>query len=122
MNVKIDTKERFHVITVTGPILSADMAGELSGKLQSLLNNPIKNVVLSLSELSGMDELAAEMLVKTQQNFYEHNASFVICEMRKEVEDFLDSKGLLELMNCTPTPSEAWDIVQMEELERELLD
>jgi hypothetical protein len=28
---------------------------------------------------------------------------------------------LLELMNVTPTESEAWDIVQMEEIERELL-
>jgi hypothetical protein len=27
----------------------------------------------------------------------------------------------LELMNVTPTESEAWDIVQMEEIERELL-
>jgi hypothetical protein len=25
-------------------------------------------------------------------------------------------------MNATPTESEAWDIVQMEEIERELLD
>jgi hypothetical protein len=29
---------------------------------------------------------------------------------------------LLELMNFTPTESEAYDIVQMEEIERELLD
>jgi hypothetical protein len=29
---------------------------------------------------------------------------------------------LLDLMNITPTESEAWDIVQMEEIERELLD
>jgi hypothetical protein len=26
------------------------------------------------------------------------------------------------MMNVTPTESEAWDIVQMEEIERELLD
>ena len=28
----------------------------------------------------------------------------------------------LEQLNVTPTESEAWDIVQMEEIERELLD
>jgi hypothetical protein len=32
----------------------------------------------------------------------------------------LDEKELLELMNVTPTESEAWDIVQMEEIERDL--
>jgi hypothetical protein len=34
----------------------------------------------------------------------------------------LEKEELLELMNITPTESEAWDIVQMEEIERELLD
>ena len=38
------------------------------------------------------------------------------------MEDFLDSVNVLEIMNATPTESEAWDIVQMEEIERELMD
>jgi hypothetical protein len=37
------------------------------------------------------------------------------------LEDQLDKWELLELLNITPTESEAWDIVQMEEIERELL-
>ena len=122
MNDKIDTKEKFHVITVGGPVLSADMAEKLSIKLQNYLNNPIKNIILSLSEVTELDEAYGEMLVKTQQKFYEQNASFVICEMQKPVEEFLDNRSLLELMNCIPTQSEAWDIVQMEEIEREFLD
>jgi hypothetical protein len=40
----------------------------------------------------------------------------------KATEDWLDKEEYLELMNITPTESEAWDIVQMEEIERELLD
>ena len=122
MNDKIDTKEKFHVITVAGPVLSADMAVELSGRLQNFLNNPIRSVILSLSQIKVLDEVAGETLVKTQQKFYEQNASFVICEIQKPVEEFLDSKNLLEIINSTPTQSEAWDIIQMEEIERELLD
>lgn len=68
-----------------------------------------------------MDEAGAECLVKTQQQFYDGGASFVVCEMTPDLEQFLDQKNLLELMNTTPTESEAWDIVQMEEIERELL-
>ena len=68
-----------------------------------------------------MEENAAEALVKIQQKFYEQNASFVICEMQKPVEKFLEQNNLLKMMNVTPTQSEAWDIVQMEELEREFL-
>ena len=69
-----------------------------------------------------MDKVVAEKLVALQQTFYENNASFVICELQKPVEDFLDQNELLELMNVTPSESEAWDIVQMEEIERELMD
>ena len=122
MEVKTDTKEKFHVITVPGSVLSADMAANMAALFETLINRPVKNVILNLKEIAEMDEAAGEMLVKTQQKFYDQNASFVICEMQKQVEDFLDNVKLLEMMNCTPSESEAWDIVQMEEIERELLD
>ena len=121
MQVKTNTKEKFHVITVPGATLTADMAAELSDLLHPYLQNDVKNVILNLKELQSLDEIAAEKLVKLQQNFYEKNSSFVICEIQKPVEDFLDSVNLLEIMNTTPTESEAMDIVQMEEIERELL-
>jgi len=122
MQFKTDTKEKFHVITVTTPSLSADMAAELSDLLLPYLQNDVKNVILNLKELLSLDEIAAEKLVKLQQNFYEKNSSFVICGMQKPVEDFLDSVNLLEMINNTPTESEAMDIVQMEEIEREFLN
>ena len=122
MQVKTNTKERFHVITVTDPTLTADMAAELSDLLLAYLQNDVKNLILNLKELQSLDEIAAERLVKLQQNFYEKNSSFVICELQKQVEEFLDNVNLLEVMNTTPTESEAMDIVQMEEIERDLLD
>jgi anti-anti-sigma factor len=122
MKVKTDTKEKFHVITVQEPTMSADMAAKLSDLLLPYLQNDVKNVILNLKELQLLDEIAAEKLVKLQQNFYEKNSSFVVCEIQKPVEDFLDSVNLLEIMNTTPTQSEAMDIVQMEEIEREFLN
>ena len=122
MEVKIDTKEKFHVITLPEVTLSATMTEELSDRLLSYLRSEIKNIVLNLSHVQSLDNFSAETLVKIQQKFYENNVSFVICELLPEVEDFLDKDGLLEMMNTTPTESEAGDIVQMEEIERELLD
>jgi len=122
MNFKIDTKDKFHVITVTGPTLSAVMAEQLSKDLASILNTSNKNIILSLKEVQETDVQAGELLVQLQQKFYDQNASFVICEIGKDVEELLDGKNLLELINSTPTESEAWDIVQMEEIEREFLD
>jgi len=121
MKVKIDTKERFHAITLPGDSLSATMTEELAACLLPYLQNDVKNIVLILKDIQKIDIAAADKLVSIQQNFYENNASFVICELQQPVEDFLDKNELLEVMNVTPTESEAWDIVQMEEVERELL-
>ena len=121
MEVKTDTKERFHVIRVETAELPANLAAELKTYLEEPLKDTIKNVVLNLRNVKTIDEETAEVLVRTQQKFYEQNASFVVCELTDEIENFLDEKKLLELMNVTPTESEAYDIVQMEEVERELL-
>jgi anti-anti-sigma factor len=122
MRVKTDTKEKFHVITLPGASLSASMTEELGECLLPYLQNDVKNLVLKLKDIQTIDIAAAEKLVYIQQKFYENNASFVICELQPVVEEFLDQNELLEMMNVTPSESEAWDIVQMEEIERELLD
>ena len=122
MNVKTDTKEKFHAITITEFSLSATMTDELGDCLLPYLQNDVKNLILILKDVQSIDVEAGEKLVYIQQKFYENTASFVICEMQKPVEDFLDQNELLEMMNVTPTQSEAWDIVQMEEIEREFLD
>ena len=122
MEVKTDTKEKFHVIGVAAPHLSANMTEELCKELQQYLTAHIRNIVLDFKDIKSIDEEGAEYLVRTQQKFYDAGASFVVCGLSPEVEKFLDEKELLELMNITPTVSEAGDIVQMEEIERELLN
>jgi anti-anti-sigma factor len=122
MEVKTDTKEKFHVIRVETLNFTAIMAAELNRQLLELLKDNTKNVVVNLQGIANMEEEAAETLVRLQQKFYEEGASFVICNLQKNVESFLDEKQLLEIMNVTPTESEAYDVVQMEEIERELLN
>ncbi len=122
MQLKTDTKDKFHAITVAGPALSATMTDKLGDCLMPYLQNDVKNLILVLKDIESIDIVAAEKLVYIQQKFYENSASFVICELQKQVEDFLDQNELLEMMNVTPSQSEAGDIVQMEEIEREFLD
>lgn len=121
MQVKIDTKQKFHAITIQESVLSANMTADLDECLLPFLQNVVKSIVLITKDIKDVDEVAAEYLLKIQQTFYEQGASFVICELQPQVADFLERGGILELMNVTPTESEAWDIVQMEEIERELL-
>jgi anti-anti-sigma factor len=121
MKVKIDTKEKFHVITISDPHLSDNIAADLTQSVTQILHEKISNVVLRLDNVVSIDDVAAQQVASLQQNFYENDASFVVCELQPEVEGKLEQLRLTEVMNITPTESEAWDIVQMEEIERELL-
>ncbi len=122
MNFKIDTKEKFKEITILESHLSANMTDELDHLFKNILEEPVNNVVLSMKPVVEADTLIANKIASIQQLFYESGASFVVCEVQQPVEMMLDASGLLEIMNITPTTSEAWDIVQMEEIERELLN
>lgn len=122
MQVKIDTREKFHAITILEPVLAANMTADLEKCLLPILRNEVKSVVLILKDIQNVEDAAAESLVKIQQAFYDEGTSFVICELTPNVEKTLENNGMLELMNVTPTASEASDIVQMEEVERELFN
>jgi anti-anti-sigma regulatory factor len=122
MNVKIDTKEKFHEIYLLDEHISANMTVDLEQLLSELQNTPPASVVLSMDAVKTLDTECAKTLAIWQGKYYENSQSFVICHLQPEVEKLLDEAELLEVMNVTPTLSEAWDIVQMEEIERELLD
>jgi len=90
--------------------------------LLSCLKKEIKNVVLNLKAVKELDEKSAELILNCQQEFYDQQNSFVICELTTEVETILEKNEILDVMNYTPTESEAWDIIQMEEIEREFFE
>ena len=121
MNIKIDTKERFTVITPEEAQLSVNMTAELNQLLLAYLQKDIPHVILKMEAVASVDDSMAENIATIQQQFYEKNCSFVICGLQKNVEQLLEKKELLEFMNVTPSESEAWDILQMEEIEREFL-
>lgn len=121
MKVKIDTKEKMHVITLEEQKLTENMTGDLEKSLLEFLDKPVKNVVVNFANVQEIEPGPANALVQVQQAFYASNHSMVFFNLQKPVSDLLDKNELLEVLNVTPTESEAWDIVQMEEIERELL-
>jgi anti-anti-sigma regulatory factor len=122
MQVKVDTKEKFTSITPIEPHIYDNMAAELAATCNKVLEATPKNLILNLQAVTAIDDDAAQAIAQLQQQFYEANNSFVICEMKPTVEASFEKLELLEFLNATPTESEAWDIVQMEEIERELMD
>ena len=122
MNVKIDTKEKFHVIRLPEGPLTANMAVDLSEIIKNCRIPEKGNVIIDMSAVSSLDPEAISTLLSEQEKAYSMQHSFVVCCLSRDIEKQLDALDILDQMNHTRTESEAWDIVQMEEIERELLD
>ena len=121
MNFKIDTREKFTIITPVPDLLSDNLTAELIGIANSYRRDKI-NLVINFKNVHSINEQAIQQIAALQQQFYEENLSFVLCELQTAILSLLEKLELDDIINATPSETEAWDIVQMEEIERELLD
>jgi anti-anti-sigma regulatory factor len=122
MQYQTEQKEKFTVITLLENSLSSNLVPELAELMTKIGAATPKNLVLNFGKVVRWELPIIEQLANAQQAFYDNNTSFVICCLSNSLQELLDLTEYAELMNITPTESEAWDIVQMEEIERELLD
>jgi len=122
MQYKTELKEKFTVLTILENNLSSNLVPELAQMIAKIGAESPKNLVLNLGQVAHWELPVIAQLAEGQESFYENNTSFVICCLSDSLQDTLDLTDYAEIMNITPTESEAWDIVQMEEIERELLD
>ena len=120
MNVKIDTKEIFYVISLNEENLTANMAEFIRKLIAERQNDSNKSIVINLEKVIEIERESIEILTKIHEECYKNKCSFVLCGLTDTVRSAFNSLKLLEKINVTPTESEAWDIVQMEEIEREL--
>jgi anti-anti-sigma factor len=120
MNFKIDTKETFYVIYLSAPEFTAKLAEELLTEVTKSQLAMTKSLVLNLEKVTAIAKDAIEALDRLFEETVANKKSFVLCCMAPTIKESFFIANLLEKINHTPTESEAWDIVQMEEIEREL--
>ena len=119
MNFKIDTKDAFYVIYLNTSEFTAKLAEELIAEVTKRQKEMTKSLVLNLELVTTIEKGAIGSLDNLYENTIGKRKSFVLCCMDKHVKESFFNANLLEKINHTPTESEAWDIVQMEEIERE---
>jgi anti-anti-sigma factor len=122
MKVKISTNGKFHAITVLEPNLAANMTAALHDLCEPFLKQEVKNLLLNLKDIQKMESAAADTLLELRNLFYSNRASFVLCELQPMVKKYFDQNEQFEVLQITPTESEASDIIFMEEIEREFTD
>ena len=121
MSFKIDTKEKFTVITPQTEGFDANIAEALWEAATLRINEPYGNVIVNMQGIFEANAAAVNDLASLQQHFHAAKKSFVLCHVQPEVLTVIKNEDLIENLNLTPTESEAYDIVQMEEMERELM-
>ncbi len=121
MSFKIDTKEKFTVITPQTEYFDANIAEALWEAATMGIDKERGNVIVNLQQVSHSDASALNDLASLQQHFHAANKSFVVCNIQPSITEIIRGEDLEETLNITPTESEAWDVVQMEEIERELM-
>ncbi len=120
IKVKIDTKEIFHVISLNETELTANMAEELAQIIAKLQKEDERSLVIDLKNVVKIDPEVIPVFMTIHNTTYQSRKSLVFCELQSGVKPIMVEGNDPELLNFTPTESEAWDIVQMEEIEREL--
>ena len=86
-------------------------------------NNSLgKNIVIDISSVANMKTEAMHQLVAFQEGSYQLDTSFVICCGNEEIYQDFQTMFPTDTMFITPTLEEAIDIVNMDILERELLN
>lgn len=120
MNIKIDTKEIFYVISLLDSEMTANMSAHLLDLITKQQEEEVKSLILQLGKVTAIDQGFASTLIAIKEALYKKNKSFVICNLSENIKQNLVELGILDNINFTSTESEAWDIVQMEEIEREL--
>lgn len=122
MLFKIDTREKFHVIKIEESNLSANLADKLVKLITNCLATLPKNCIINLSMVETISSEIITQMVSFQQYSLENNISLVFYLLSKDVKKSLEAEDVLDLLQITPTESEAIDIVYMEEMEREMWD
>ncbi len=120
MNFKIDTREKFTMITPDSDFSSDNLTAEFKDLVISYLQHKT-NLVINLKNVALVEEKFINELAALQQEYYAQNISFVICQLQLPLQALMNELDLDGVLNVAPTETEAWDIVQMEEIERELL-
>lgn len=122
MRFKIDTKEKILIISPEISKLDANLSGAFVSEITGLPELEGRNLILDMALVQEADEAGIQAILTVYRYQYGSNLSCAITSLNNTLTAAISREDSDELLNITPTLSEAIDLVMMESLERELLD
>jgi anti-anti-sigma regulatory factor len=120
MRFKIDTRERFRILTIEGDKFDANLAAEITSALQLTDASSPESLIIDLHLVTVINEKGVEEICNIYRHCYARQASCCLAVPPSELIKILKQKELR--LNIASSLPEAIDVVMMEEVERELFN
>lgn len=119
---QIESQEKYTTITVLDDKFTARISPDLKAELIVLKDKGVNNIIIDLGKTSYCDSSGLSIILIANRICKENNGCLVICGLKPAVEKLIDISQLTNILNITPSHSEAVDFIFMDELERGLAD
>ena len=120
MKFTVDHKENYTLVTSDVEKLDAQHAPELKSELVVISKNGVKNMVLDLDKSRYCDSSGLSAILVGNRLCKESGGTFVICNLNEPVSKLISISQLNNVLNITPTVSEAVDMIFMEEVGKDV--
>ncbi|WP_344979459.1 STAS domain-containing protein [Compostibacter hankyongensis] len=120
MKFKIDTKEKYLLLTPETARLDAKLAEEIQQALARKTAGKPASLIIDLNEVEQADEGAFQAILAVYRGCYAEQGSCVLARPRPALLSLIRQHYPKDDLNVAPSLPEAVDLILMEELEREL--
>ena len=120
MNFTSEEKDQYTLVTLEADKLGGIVSPELKAMFVQINAQGAKNIVVDMSKTRYCDSSGLSAILVGNRLCKNSNGSFVLCGLQPMVEKLISISQLNNILNITPTRSEAIDYVIMESVSREL--
>ncbi len=122
MQFKIDTKDSYTLITLSENVLNVKLAEILAQECINIRQNGRANIIIDLSSVSTIETDAIDQMLVMHEESYSNDDSLVFTGIHPSLLAGFKEKEADMILNIAPKLIEAIDIVNMEILERDLMN
>jgi anti-sigma B factor antagonist len=120
MNLTIDKKEKYALVTIKETKLTSVVAPELKAEIVILHHEAFKNMIFDMSEVQYCDSSGLSAILVAYRMCRDNNGTFVLAGVQEHVKKLISISQLDSMLLQVPTTNEAVDLIFMEEVEKQL--
>jgi len=120
MKFKVETKEKYSLISSELEKLDAQHAPDLKSELVVLNKNGVKDIIIDLKGTRYCDSSGLSAILVANRLCKGEGGTFVLTGLEPAVAKLVSISQLDTVLNITPTLSEAEDLLYMEQVSKDL--